>query len=296
MQRPVARHPPTTLASAAPPSRPPPRPWRRLLRLVAASAAVAASSVAAARAATAATGGGGSGGGRFTGGHGGGGGGGGSPNPLADVAAAPRDDDDAAAAKRKPKAITLTLVSFTVTRKALTRITAAFSHQYEASTGVKVRWRLSFGGSGTQARAVCDGLPGDIVVLALPLDVQKIADAGLIAPDWRARVPNAGVVAESVIGIVVREGNPHRVRAWGDLTRPGLAVITANPKTGGGARWNFLALWAAAAGRRLDDADRARSFCVDVFKNVAIQPRDAREASDSFYNQVRERRLGWVVV
>ena len=285
MQRPAARPPPTTLASAAPPSRPPPRPLRRPLKLAAASTAVAATTVVATRAATAATGGGG--GGSFTGGHGGGGGGGSSPNALADVAAAPRDDDDDATAKRKPKAITLTLVSFAVTRKALTRITAAFSHQYEAATGVKVRWRLSFGGSGTQARAVCDGLPGDIVVLALPLDVQKIADAGLIAPNWRARAPNGAVVAESVVGIVVREGNPYRVRAWADLIRPGLAVITANPKTGGGARWNFLALWAAAAGRRLDGAARARAFCIDVFKNVAIQPRDAREASDSFYNQVQ---------
>ena len=192
-----------------------------------------------------------------------------------------------------------------------------FSEEYERKTGIAVRWRLSFGGSGTQARAICDGLPGDVVALALPLDVQRIADAGLIDADWRERAPNGGIVAESVVGIVVREGNPLNIRGWDDLargqqqlgssvssssppsssdsTRPhrGLNVITANPKTGGGARWNFLALWGHRAKPRSDSGDAAAAeFCEAVFRNVSIQPRDAREASDAFYNQGKgEKRL-----
>lgn len=208
------------------------------------------------------------------------------------------------------KHVTLTLVSFAVTRKAYARITQMFSEEYERKTGVAVRWRLSFGGSGTQARAICDGLPGDIVALALPLDVQRIADAGLIDADWRERAPNGGVVAESVVGIVVREGNPLNIAGWDDLARgqlgappasssspPGspprraLNVITANPKTGGGARWNFLALWGHRAKPRSEAGDAAAAaFCEAVFRNVSIQPRDAREASDAFYNQGKGER------
>jgi len=264
------------------------------------------------------SGGGGFGGGsgKWYGGGGGGGGGGdgsgsglrggGSASPSKNDAAAADDDDEDKSKKTKVKHITLTLVSFAVTRKAYSRITQMFSEDYERRTGVAVRWRLSFGGSGTQARAICDGLPGDVVALALPLDVQKIADAGLIDADWRARAPNGAVVAESVVGIVVRDGNPLRIRGWDDLARgqtdaspkssPGsssappperaLNVITANPKTGGGARWNFLALWGHFAKPRSDANDAAAArFCERVFRNVSIQPRDAREASDAFYNQ-----------
>lgn len=300
---------------------------RRRRRLVAVAAASGAVSLAAASAAfaTTCTGGGGDGGGRwFNGGGGGGGGdgngnGGGGPERLRGGGASPsqrNDDDENDSNKKHPKVkhITLTLVSFAVTRKAYARITQAFSEHYERKTGISVRWRLSFGGSGTQARAICDGLPGDVVALALPLDVQKIADAGLIDPDWRERAPNGAVVAESVVGIVVREGNPLGIRGWDDLARGqknssssspsadnapppqrALNVITANPKTGGGARWNFLALWGHRAKPRSDAGDAAAAaFCEAVFRNVSIQPRDAREASDAFYNQGKgERKIGF---
>ena len=308
---------------------------RRRRLVTAAAAASSAVSLAAASTAFAAahpstcTGGiGGGGGGRwFSGGGGGGGGGngsGGGPERLrgGGGASPSKNDDDGDDDSKKPKVkhITLTLVSFAVTRKAYARITQAFSEQYERKTGISVRWRLSFGGSGTQARAICDGLPGDVVALALPLDVQKIADAGLIDADWRERAPNGAVVAESVVGIVVREGNPLGIRGWDDLARGqpqqqrqqrspsssssssdpssssgpaddappqrALNVITANPKTGGGARWNFLALWGHRAKPRSDAGDaEAAAFCEAVFRNVSIQPRDAREASDAFYNQ-----------
>ena len=162
-----------------------------------------------------------------------------------------------------------------------------------------MRWRQSFGGSGTQARAVCDGLPGDIAALALPLDIDRIADAGLLPADWRARAPNGGIVAESVVGIVTRPGNPARIRSFADLARPGLAVVTANPKTAGVARWNFLALWqhgvdggaggvkkgALAAPGDAPADPKARAYVKAVLSNVAIMPRDAREASDAFYAQ-----------
>lgn len=162
-----------------------------------------------------------------------------------------------------------------------------------------MRWRLSFGGSGTQARAVCDGLPGDVAALALPLDIDRIAEAGLLPLDWRERAPNGGIVAESVVGIVTRPGNPANIKSFSDLARPGLSVVTANPKTAGVARWNFLALWqhgldggtgrAAKAALAPDPAapcdPAARDFVKRTFKNVAIMPRDAREASDAFYAQ-----------
>ena len=321
---------------------------QRRRRLVAVAAAAASSSavfsLAAASAALAAAAnhpstctGGSNGGGRWSNGGGGGGGGngngGGGPERLRGGGAAPsRNDDDDKDSKKPPKVkhITLTLVSFAVTRKAYARITQAFSEKYERETGISVRWRLSFGGSGTQARAICDGLPGDVVALALPLDVQKISDAGLIDPDWRERAPNGAVVAESVVGIVVREGNPLGIKGWDDLARGqkqqqrsssssssssssfssssssssssdpadnealpqrALNVITANPKTGGGARWNFLALWGHRAKPRSDAGDAAAAaFCEAVFRNVSIQPRDAREASDAFYNQGKGER------
>ena len=132
------------------------------------------------------------------------------------------------------------------------------------------------------------------------MDIDRIAEAGLIPADWRDRAPNGGIVAESVVGIVTRPGNPAKIKSFSDLARPGLSVVTANPKTAGVARWNFLALWqhgldggtgkasksALAPEKAAAPADpRARAFVKAVFKNVAIMPRDAREASDAFYAQ-----------
>ncbi|KAK9815715.1 hypothetical protein WJX72_008488 [[Myrmecia] bisecta] len=169
-----------------------------------------------------------------------------------------------------------------VTRRAYQKITETFAREYEEQTGQRLKFRLSFGGSGTQARAVCDGLPGDIVALALPLDIQKIVESGLISADWQKRVPNNGVVAESVVAMVTRKGNPKKIKDWDDLIRPDVNVITANPKTAGVARWNFLALW----GHRMQQGeDAAKDFVYKVFDRVLVQPRDAREASDVFYKQ-----------
>lgn len=179
--------------------------------------------------------------------------------------------------------ITLTLVSFAVTRKSYGRITKMFTKEYRQQTGLNVRFRLSFGGSGTQARAIIDGLPADIAALALPLDVIRISEAGLIPPNWATRTKHPGAVAyESVVAIVVRDGNPKNIRGWEDLIRDDVNVVTANPRTAGIARWIFLALW----GHKANSGDAAAAeYVTKVFDRVEVMPRDAREASDVFYKQ-----------
>ncbi|KAL6769205.1 SULP3 [Auxenochlorella protothecoides x Auxenochlorella symbiontica] len=178
----------------------------------------------------------------------------------------------------------LTMASFAVTRRAYSKITQMFIKQYREQTGVDVRFRLSFGGSGTQARAVIDGLPADIVALALPLDVIKIAEAGLLDPDWAPRFPHQSIVVESVVSIVTRAGNPKNIRGWDDLIRPDVSCIVANAKTAGVARWIFLALWGVRAAQ---GEAAAIDYVTRVYDQVVIQPRDAREASDVYYKQRR---------
>eukprot|EP00898_Chlorokybus_atmophyticus_P003872 jgi/Chlat1/4486/Chrsp29S04430 len=177
------------------------------------------------------------------------------------------------------------LASFAVTKAAYERITRAFAAHWLAETGRTVRFRMTFAGSGTQARAVMDGLPADLVALALPLDVMKIAEEGLVAKDWREKLPNKASVGETVVAIVTRAGNPKNIRNWADLARPGLKVITANPKTAGVARWAFLALWGSVTCDNKGDDAAALAYVRAVFDNVTVQPRDAREASDAFYTQ-----------
>ncbi len=172
--------------------------------------------------------------------------------------------------------ITFLLSSFAVTRDAYAQIIPAFEADWLAKTGQRVRIESSYGGSAPQSRAVIDGLDADVVALALALDVQRIEAAGLIKPGWEARTPNQGIVTQSVAVIVTREGNPHGIRSWWDLARPDIQVITANPKTSGGARWNFLALWSAVP------EPQALAFTTQVYQNVGILPRDSREATDVF--------------
>ncbi|MEW5300457.1 MAG: hypothetical protein WDW36_003387 [Sanguina aurantia] len=201
---------------------------------------------------------------QLTGGGGGGGGGGrsGGGPPL--------------------KEVILTLASFAVTKLAYVRLTKRFREEYARASGVDVRFRLAFAGSGVQARAVIDGLPADIVALALPLDIEYIVTAGLIAPTWPSRHPNRSVVCETTAALVVRPGNPKNILSWEDLLKPGVRVVMANPKTAGVARWIFLALW----GHRMRQGDAAATaYVTAVMENVLVQPRDAREASDVFYKQ-----------
>lgn len=181
-----------------------------------------------------------------------------------------------------PKAVNLTLVSYAVTQSAYDKIIPKFVEQWQQKTGQTVTFDQSYGGSGSQTRAVIDGLEADVVALALGSDVEKIAKAGLIDEGWEKETPNNGIVTRSVVALVTRDGGP-KITTWKDLVQPNLKVITANPKTSGGARWNFLGLWGSVSTQGSDPA--AEKFVTEVYKNVPILPKDAREATDVFYKQ-----------
>jgi sulfate transport system substrate-binding protein len=180
--------------------------------------------------------------------------------------------------------IEVTLVSFAVTRAAYETIIPRFEAKWKAEHGQAVSFSRSYGGSGSQTRAVIDGLEADIVALALALDTNKIEAAGLIEPGWEQRTPNNGIVHKSVVALVTREGKPKNISAWPDLAQSDVQVITANPKTSGGARWNFLALWGAITETNGNDA-AALAYTTQVFNHAPVLPRDAREATDAFFQQ-----------
>lgn len=180
--------------------------------------------------------------------------------------------------------VELTLVSFAVTQAAYERIVPLFTEKWKQEHNQEVTFNQSYGGSGSQTRSVIDGLEADVVALALALDTKKIEKAELIQPGWEKEAPNGSIVTKSVAALVTRAGNPKNIQGWEDLSRPDVKVITANPKTSGGARWNFLALW-GAINQTGGDAAKAEAFTTSVFKNVPILPKDAREATDVFFKQ-----------
>ena len=147
-----------------------------------------------------------------------------------------------------------------------------------------VVFKQSYGGSGSQTRAVVDGLEADVVHLALALDTQKIEKAGLIQPGWEKKFPNDSIVTKSVAALVTREGNPKGIKNWVDLARDDVKLITADPKTSGVARWNFLALWNSVIKTGGDEA-KATEFVTKVYKNVPVLTKDAREDTDAFFKQ-----------
>jgi sulfate/thiosulfate transport system substrate-binding protein len=177
----------------------------------------------------------------------------------------------------------LTLVSYAVTKKAYEQIIPKFVADWKAKTGQDVNFEQSYGGSGSQTRAVIDGLEADVVQLALAGDVKKIEKAQLIQSGWEKETPNNAVVTHSVVALVTRPGKP-TFEKWSDLANGQLKVITANPKTSGGAKWNFLALWSGIAQTGGTDA-QATTFLEKILKNVPVLPKDSREASDVFYKQ-----------
>jgi len=180
--------------------------------------------------------------------------------------------------------VELTLVSFAVTRAAYKKIIPQFQEEWKKDHNQKVSFNESYGGSGAQTRAVIDGLDADVVALALALDMKKIVKAGLIDKGWEKETPNDGIVTKSVAAFVTRKDNPKGIKTWEDLAKDGVKVITANPKTSGVARWNFLALWGSQKEIGGDDA-KALQFTTQVFKNAPVLPRDSRESSDVFFNQ-----------
>jgi len=189
------------------------------------------------------------------------------------------------------KEVKLLNVSYDPTRELYTAINEAFATQWQARTGQKVTIEQSHGGSGKQARAVIDGLEADVVTLGLAYDVDAIAKAGLIHADWGSRLANHAAPYTSTIVFLVRKGNPRGIKDWDDLVKPGVAVITPNPKTSGGARWNYLAAWGYAIKHGGND-DQARQFVTMLYKNVPVLDSGARGATTTFV----ERGIGDVLL
>lgn len=182
------------------------------------------------------------------------------------------------------KKVEITLVSYAVTKAAYSKIIPQFVAKWKREKGQDVIIRESYGGSGSQTRAVIDGLQADVVALALALDTKKIEQAGLINRGWEKEAPNSSIITRSVVALETRPGNPKGIKTWNDLIKPGVKIVTANPKTSGGARWNFLALWGAIA-KNGGNENQALNFVQQVFRNVVVLPKDARESSDAFYKK-----------
>ena len=183
-------------------------------------------------------------------------------------------------------------VSYDPTRELYQEINSAFVRYWKAKTGDDVVVKQSHGGSGKQARAVMDGLRADVVTLALAYDIDVLAQAGLIPANWQKRLPNNSSPYTSTIVFVVRKGNPKQIKDWNDLIRPGVSIITPNPKTSGGARWNYLAAYGYALKGNGNNDQRAREFMAAFFKNVPVLDTGARGSTTTF----AERGLGDVLV
>jgi sulfate transport system substrate-binding protein len=186
---------------------------------------------------------------------------------------------------------TLLNVSYDPTRELYQEFNPAFAKYWQAQTGEKIRINQSHGGSGKQARSVIDGLEADVVTLALAVDIDAIAEHSKQLPDnWQTRLPQNSSPYTSTIIFLVRKGNPKGIKDWNDLARPGVAVITPNPKTSGGARWNYLAAW--EFGKQQFGEDRAKDFVKDIFKNVPVLDSGARGSATTFI----ERGIGDVLI
>ena len=190
-----------------------------------------------------------------------------------------------------PRARTLLNVSYDPTRELYQDVNAVFAQRWQEKTGEALTVDQSHGGSGTQARAVMDGLEADVVTLALAYDVDAIAKAGLIRHDWQARLADHSAPYTSTIVFLVRRGNPKGIRDWDDLIRPGVSVITPNPKTSGGARWNYLAAWGYARKQYGDEA-QAKAFVTKLYQHVPILDTGARGSTVTFV----EREIGDVLL
>jgi sulfate/thiosulfate-binding protein len=183
-------------------------------------------------------------------------------------------------------------VSYDPTRELYREINAAFVQEWKARTGETLTVRASHGGSGAQARTVIDGLEADVVTLALAADIDAIANATKKIPsDWQKRLPNNSSPYTSTIVFLVRKGNPKAVKDWDDLARPGIQVITPNPKTSGGARWNYLAAWGYALDKWKSE-EKAKDFVAAIYKNVPVLDTGARGSTITF----AQRGLGDVLV
>lgn len=187
---------------------------------------------------------------------------------------------------------TLLNVSYDPTRELYQDINALFAREWKAKTGETLNIRQSHGGSGKQARSVIDGLDADVVTLALAYDIDALAEKGLVPQNWQSRLPQNSSPYTSTIVFLVRKGNPKQIRDWDDLARPGVGIITPNPKTSGGARWNYLAAWAHALKKPGGTDAKARDFVGKVYKNVLVLDSGARGSTTTFV----ERGQGDVLI
>lgn len=190
------------------------------------------------------------------------------------------------------KEIQLLNVSYDPTRELYEQYNQAFSKYYKQKTGDNVVIRQSHGGSGKQATSVINGIKADVVTLALASDVDAIAARGRIDKNWIQRLPDNAAPYTSTIVFLVRKGNPKNIHNWPDLLKPGVSVITPNPKSSGGARWNYLAAWGYALDKNHGDQSKAQAFVKDLFKNVEVQDSGARGATNTFV----ERGIGDVLI
>lgn len=191
--------------------------------------------------------------------------------------------------------VTLLNVSYDPTRELYADFNKAFAKQYEAKTRDKVTFRQSHGGSGKQARSVIDGLDADVVTLALAMDIDEIAERAKVLPiDWQKKLPNNASPYTSTIVFLVRKRNPKGLKDWDDLAKPGVSVITPNPKTSGGARWNYLAAWGYADKKFGGDQNKSRDFVKAIYKNVPVLDSGARGSTTTFVERgVGDVLLAW---
>jgi sulfate/thiosulfate-binding protein len=199
----------------------------------------------------------------------------------------------AVAQAQTPPEVVLTNVSYDPTRELYRALNDAFARQWQAGTGQKVTIRTSHGGSGKQARSVIDGLEADVVTLALAGDIDAIArESKRLPANWQSRLPNNASPYTSTIVFVVRKGNPKAIKDWPDLAKDGVSVVTPNPKTSGGARWNYLAAWAYELDRNKGDQAAARKFVEAIYRNVPVLDSGARGSTTTF----AQRAVGDVLV
>ncbi|SHH08002.1 sulfate ABC transporter substrate-binding protein [Massilia sp. CF038] len=188
--------------------------------------------------------------------------------------------------------VTLLNVSYDPTRELYQDFNAAFAKQYKAKTGDNVTVKQSHGGSGKQARTVIDGLEADVVTLALAYDIDAIGERGLLNPQWQKRLQHNSSPYTSTIVFLVRKGNPKGIKDWADLVKPGISIITPNPKTSGGARWNYLAAWGYALKQPGGTEASAKEYLSKLYKNVPVLDSGARGATTTFV----ERGIGDVLL
>jgi sulfate/thiosulfate-binding protein len=218
--------------------------------------------------------------------------GGGAATPAVPAPAA--DNKPAAVAPTPKPPVEILNVSYDPTRELYAEYNKAFSAYWEKKTGQKVTVKASHGGSGKQGRSVIDGLEADVVTLALAYDIDAIQEAGLIQKDWQKKLNQNSTPYTSTIVFLVKKGNPKGIKDWDDLIKPGVEVITPNPKTSGGARWNYIAAWGYAYQKFNKDEAKTKEFVQQLFKNVPVLDSGARDSTNTFVQRgIGDVLLAW---